>query len=140
MGILEKLFGAGIEEAGNGIKSALEGVGGIAKDVKTLIKGAFWLGITAPTGIVGGKKSLFAPWLGGAAATTVSVVGGYKSLLSFWCGGSFSPEAVTPPITGGGGLSVRYYYDKQKKKFEKLRQEDEEIMAVIMAFLHTKNN
>ncbi|MDP2682027.1 MAG: 3TM-type holin [Deltaproteobacteria bacterium] len=38
-GLLSKLFGTGIEEAGNGIKSVLEGVTDSAEKVKTLITG-----------------------------------------------------------------------------------------------------
>jgi len=103
---------------------------------------AFWAGgasgVTPTTS--GSVKSLLAPWVGGAAATTPPAVsGGYKSLLTFWCGGSFSgpelPPVVEPPVVSGGGTNYTWRYDRHKKKFIK---EEEEIMAVITAFLHTR--
>lgn len=39
MGLLSQLFGTGIKETSEGVKAALQGVGSLAQDVKTIITG-----------------------------------------------------------------------------------------------------
>lgn len=73
----------------------------------------FWLGGAgvAPTTPSGGPRSLLAPWLGGAGANTRTA--GFRSPLAFWLGGGASsgavitvtpPAASTEPTQAGGKI------------------------------------
>lgn len=111
-----------------------------------------------------GARGLLAPWLGGAAKPHVTTVRGVRSVQAFWMGGGakpppastvrgvrgmahfwmggsavpfVTPEPPQPPDQGGVIPSKPRYEFKVRP--HRLR-DDEEIFAVILAFLHTVND
>jgi hypothetical protein len=85
-------------------------------------------------------KSFLAFWMGGASLPQ-SIQAGYRGLLAFWSGGAagVSEDIVTPPAPSGGGgswhRSVRDWNLLVLNKLKKRQREEQEIMAIITAFL-----
>lgn len=84
--------------------------------------------------------------MGGAAAAPAAVVSGMRSMLAFWMGGargSVTPVVTPAPQPSGGGTGRRFIQTvdwnelAERRRLKQLREE-EEIMAVITAFLATR--
>ena len=85
---------------------------------------AFWLGLSAGIAVTqGGYRTPLPGWNAGGSAAVVQ--GGYVTPLPFWRAGASS----TPQEAGGD-----IYYSRLH---EELREE-EEILGIIQAFLHTR--
>lgn len=84
-----------------------------------------------------GYRGLLAPWVGGAAnpAAAPGADCGYRGLLAFWAGGASNGTYVPPEPPGpfpGVGPPFRW-------RIRPSVREDEEILAVITAFLNMVN-
>ena len=89
---------------------------------------AFWLGLSGGTGVQGGFLTPMPGWNAGGGT---GVQGGFVTPLPFWRAGAgesipvFTPEPVHPP-----GM---------RRRAAQIREEDESILAVIIAFLEMKD-
>lgn len=81
-------------------------------------------------------RGLLAPWIGGASAPAIPC--GPRSYLAYWMGGAcvplVTPEPPAPELDQASSLQ-RVFRVRPRH-----RREDEEILAVILAFLHMVNN
>lgn len=106
---------------------------------------AFWIGgaSASPSSVQAGVRSLTAPWIGGASAPSVTVQAGFLSMMALWVGGASSGAAipVVPPInpnifvSGPTSGRFRSYVEPSIQ-----HNEEEEIMAIIHAFLMTRRD
>ena len=88
---------------------------------------AFWLGISGGTGAQGGFRTPLPGW--NAGGTPAVVQGGFRTALPFWNAGGGLPVEPEPVTGGGGGM-----YPRDAQVRARILREDEEILAVIMAY------
>jgi hypothetical protein len=101
----------------------------------------FLLGIssTAAPASSGGRRSMLAPWIGGAAATAVAPeTAGVRSLLAFWAGGALSGSVAIASGTtpGTNDDSTRLAIAHRDQRRNRIRRDDEEL-AQLLAIIST---
>lgn len=91
-------------------------------------------GVAKPADGQCGNRSMLAPWMGGACVYP-SGNAGPIGLLAFWMGGAGSAFVTpVPPDSGSAPMQPRRFHIRPEPR------EDEEILAIILGFLHTMNN